>query len=111
MDIIHVVAWTEDQSYNQWLTESNQLLGLPDDSWACVGLGPPYEFVWIDGVLYRRALEWAGGQVFFYREEGAGTTPDVLCQCGSFEFTLRYGLYELEATCAKCGKSETVYDG
>lgn len=37
--------------------------------------------------------------------------PHVVCQCGGHEFTLRYGSYEILATCVKCGLSERVYSG
>ncbi len=39
-------------------------------------------------------------------------SPDVLCgQCGHDAFKLTYGNYKIDAACAECGFSDTVYDG
>ena len=45
---------------------------------------------------------------FFVAETGR---QDVLCQCGSTEFSLRYGTNEILATCGKCRLEASVYSG
>jgi len=107
VDIIRI-GERKDRDYDEWIIEANRLLGFPDDVWVYSG-NAPYEFAWIGKALYKRCRE----DVFFRMEvnQGSDDPPHVMCQCGSFEFTLRYGGYELRATCTQCGKKETVYDG
>lgn len=37
--------------------------------------------------------------------------PHVICDCGSGQFSLRYGDYEMFAKCVDCGLEESVYSG
>lgn len=75
----------------------------------------------IDGVAYQRDPDGTAEDcwsVFWYRTHAGPEHPtpnpdhpDVICICGADVFTLRYGVYELIATCAQCGLTDMVYSG
>ena len=53
-----------------------------------------------------------GSCVFGHWHPQDKNSPDVLCgQCGNDAFKLNYGEYKIDAACAECGFSDTVYDG
>lgn len=47
----------------------------------------------------------------FFRKYDETKDVGVVCECGCFHFTLRYGTYELIAECDSCGHKECVYSG
>jgi len=59
----------------------------------------------INEVLYERR----GG--FFIAWKDNKNSYDIVCECGNNKFTLKYGCYEITATCSECGNSQVVYDG
>ena len=79
----------------------------------------------VDGRIYARSIRpggfWKFASLVYRGSNAAGMSefdkqaddgrPHVLCPCGSLQFTLRYGYYELFAKCAACGAEECVYDG
>lgn len=75
----------------------------------------------INGVTYERSGYTIDGEIGRDIEASHFTTgkedlhsiqPHVLCgRCHNDSFTLRYGTYEINATCTKCGFEDTVYDG
>lgn len=82
---------------------------------------PEYKFFAYDGDIFIRRIddEERHNKIFLrhwtdiagYRYDKSDDHEyDILCPCGNTKFTLKYGDYEIVATCI-CGRSETVYSG
>lgn len=88
------------------------------------------QFKWIDGVLYHRAEKadahavqrefdpfWKpsnsdeSGRLLVGEAAPKLLTHPIICDCGGRSFSLRYGDYEIQATCDGCGAKESVYSG
>jgi hypothetical protein len=103
----------EYEEYVRSIKERLGIVGLPDH------VTPVYdksvnEFIWYCGRLFCREVYFDvfidNAPIFFcvidsHVKEGEF---DILCECGSNEFTLKYGDYVLIGKCGKCGKVGSV---
>jgi len=94
-----------DGTHEEWASWAREKLGIePTDRAPSHGL-----YMWHDGTLYKSySRDDFFSAVPGFIQPGA---PEILCGCGETRFTLHYGMYELLARCASCGKEAVVYDG
>ena len=107
----------DNQAYGDWKKRWEKIIDVEVDpqkdyNSPLVGGFPPFDFVWIGKNLYKREPESRYGRKRFYTLcNGDKDAPAIMCDCGSFNFSLRYGSCEIRARCATCGIEEVVYDG
>lgn len=107
----------DNQAYEDWKIFWQKIIGIEVDPQKnydspLVGGFPPFDFVWIGKNLYKREPESRYGETNLYTlYKGEKDAPEVLCDCGSFYFSLRYGSSELKARCMSCDVEGVVYSG
>ena len=105
------------EKYDTFLKAAKKKLGFPEDGnmWISCGDDKPIEYVWFKGNLYSREMyDGVYGHFTIYNDKNIkriDTTKEVLCECGSTSFSLKYGCYEISAHCIECGKEDSVYSG
>ncbi len=100
-----------NEEYENWKIEAHKELGIPIYPWnheKYYHIITPADYVWVGETLfYKRNDE----KFFTYADYGPRPPVEILCPCWSKYFTLRYGSYELIATCGACGEEDVVYSG
>ena len=97
----------DKEAWEAWKRESNERLGLKRDAFVYAGF-PPYEFVWLDSSLYRRYVKGAFFFSVYEHTVREKDPPDVLCECGSIAFEVRFEDEETSRLkCVECGKEGT----
>ena len=119
----HALARSQDiidadnQAYEDWKKHWEKIIDVEVDpqkdyNSPLVGGFPPFDFVWIGKNLYKREPESRYGEKKLYTlYEGEKDAPEVMCDCGSFNFSLRYGSCDIKARCVNCSTEGVVYDG
>jgi hypothetical protein len=62
-------------------------------------------------LLWWPELSCCGVALLAIETKMEGKHKPLICTCGNDSFTLKYGDYEITATCTNCGSNAVVYDG